>query len=390
MKTDKNTFGIRQDIAEHLAVGCKDASDGPWKTICKKFPDDPPQETPCRHCRVAIHMIEAWDKSPEHAAGEDHIAVLKSIIGEDRYAAFMKTYMAAYTRLLHTVIKLADEEPAKKTPKKTVEKPPKKTAKPRPKRDPDVAIELPPRIRKTKDPEMVKVPLIDEPIPIEDVVLSSFEEEIITRTKTPLAIGTPVERVFNAIAGIIEGMDRTRQMITFAYLPEPDAKKLLDYITAAREKVEVKKEHAEGLVEALAGVAKKIPRSLLREKTAGGWDIVVHVFTPIAIGIVLNRQSMIKEALFEEFLWVFDGAAFVELTEIVCRLFVVAHEEKPDRIMQLQTVFLAELVKAQADDVSRSDLYIATKKVVEETLGSIPEVVEISAALERAIVDEDV
>jgi len=376
MKTNKNSYGIRQDLAEALAVGVQDMSDGPWKEICKKFPDvEPTEGSPCRDCRAAIHAIATWDTRKPAPKG-DPVDTIKNMLG-DYYEPFMRTYMAAYTKMLHAPP--AKKKPAKKKPAK----------KPRAKRDNGIAIELPERIRKTKDPKMVKVPLINDPVPIEDVVLSPEEEEILNQIKNPLAVGTSVEKVYDSIAVDIEEMDETRMLIIFAYLPEASATKLLNHIEKLRKAAAPIAERIEEFTEEFAEVAKKIPRSQIKELADRGWDVVTYVFAPIGVGIILNRPAMIINAMFEEFLMLFDGVAFPELTEIVCKLFVATQSEKPERIVNLSQQFLTTFTKLKETDAVRKPLYEECQKIVDRELGAIPEALEIAKYLEKALIDEE-
>jgi len=392
MKTNKNSYGIRQDIAEALAVGVKDMSDGPWKEICKKFPDVKPTEgSPCRDCRAAMHAIATWDTRKPAPKG-DPIDTIKSMLG-DYYEPFIRTYMVAYTKMLHASDHVPAETPAKPPVKKkpAKKKPAKKkpAKKPRAKRDNDITIELPERIRKTKTPNMVKVPLINDPVPIEDVVLSSKEEEILNQIKNPLAVGTSVEKVYDSIAVDIEEMDETRMLIIFAYLPEASATKLLNYIEKLRKAAAPIAERIEEFTEEFAEVAKKIPRSQIKELADRGWDVVTYVFAPIGVGIILNRPAMIINAMFEEFLMLFDGVAFPELTEIVCKLFVATQSEKPERIVNLSQQFLTTFTKLKETDAVRKPLYEECQKIVDRELGAIPEALEIAKYLEKALIDEE-
>ena len=379
MKTDKNSYGFRQDIAEALAAGVVERTTGPWEEMCKKFPnEDPDEEIPCMYCRGAINMIATWDTIQPAPEG-DPVNKLKDMLG-DLYEPFMRTYAAAYTRLLHSFSVPAVAGVAKKPPKKTAKRPPV---------DDLDTIELPERIRKTKDPAMVKVPLIDGTVPKEDVVLSPIEKKVIDLVGNLLAVGTPVEKVYAPIATTIEGMDNRRMLITLAYLPEASANKLLDHIETLHKEAMTIPERMEEFSAEFGEIAKKIPRSQIQELAERDWDVVTYVFAPIGVGIILSRPAMITNAMFEEFLMLFDGVAFPELMSIVCKLFVSTHGEKPEKIVNLSQHFLTVLTKMKESDAVRKPLYDECQKIVDRELGAIPEALEIAKYLERALIDEE-
>jgi len=116
--------------------------------------------------------------------------------------------------------------------------------------------------------------------------------------------------------------------------------------------------------------------------------VVTYVFAPIGVGIILNRPAMIINAMFEEFLMLFDGVAFPELTEIVCKLFVATQSEKPERIVNLSQQFLTTFTKLKESDAVRKPLYEECQKIVDRELGAIPEALEIAKYLEKALIDE--
>lgn len=390
MKPDKNSYGVNQEIAEALAVGAaKKVADRPWEGICKDVPNtDPDEKSPCKRCRAAISNIATWDKTPSKRE-RDVIAAMKNMLG-DQYPTFARAYAAAVVKLERAFTHVPDEPPATPPPKKEPAK------KPRAKRDPNIKIRLPERILKMEDPDLVKVPLIDDPVPIEDAVLTADEKEIIRLTENELAVGNPIQKIYGLVSDILTANDMTdpdnpRLLITLAYLPASSSSRLRDYIAELHGESLPIADQMKGMADEFAIVGKKIPRSLIDEKLAQTppWDIVKVVFAPLAVGIIVGNNNLIKNALFEEALIVLVGAGFPELVGITCRLYAQRYKEKPEKIVNFSVALIDKfgIDRRQYDHLE--DILDEAEARMREELDVPEEAKELIEYLQHALIEED-